>query len=75
MGLFFPKGTPAPIVTKLNTALNATLDNPDLQARLRAVATSVAPPEHRSSDYLRGFLANEIKTWSAAIKESGIQPN
>jgi tripartite-type tricarboxylate transporter receptor subunit TctC len=75
MGLFFPKGTPAPIVTKLNTALNATLDNPDLQARLRAVATSVAPPEHRSSDYLRGFLASEIKTWSAAIKESGIQPN
>jgi tripartite-type tricarboxylate transporter receptor subunit TctC len=75
MGLFFPKGTPAPIVTKLNTALNATLDNPDLQARLRAVATSVAPPEHRSPDYLRGFLASEIKTWAAAIKESGIQPN
>ncbi|HLH92232.1 MAG TPA: tripartite tricarboxylate transporter substrate binding protein [Xanthobacteraceae bacterium] len=75
MGLFFPKGTPAPIVTKLNSALNATLDNPDLQAHLRAVATSVAPPEHRSPDYLRGFLASEIKTWAAAIKASGIQPN
>jgi tripartite-type tricarboxylate transporter receptor subunit TctC len=75
MGLFFPKGTPAPIVTKLNAALNTTLDNADLQAHLRAVATSVVPPEHRSPDYLRGFLASEIKTWGAAIKASGIQPN
>jgi tripartite-type tricarboxylate transporter receptor subunit TctC len=75
MGLFFPKGTPAPIVSKLNTALSATLDREDLQARLRAVATSVVPPERRSPDYLRGFLASEIKTWSAAIKASGIEPN
>ena len=63
------------IVSKLNTALSATLDREDLQARLRAVATSVVPPERRSPDYLRGFLASEIKTWSAAIKASGIEPN
>jgi tripartite-type tricarboxylate transporter receptor subunit TctC len=75
MGLFFPKGTPAPIVTKLNAALSATLDRQDLQGRLRAVATTVVPPEHRSPDYLRGFLASEIKTWGAAIKASGIEPN
>jgi hypothetical protein len=38
------------------------------------VATTVAPPERRSPDYLRGFLASEIKTWGAAIKASGIEP-
>ena len=75
MGLFFPKNTPAPIVSKFNAALNATLDRPDLQARLREVATTVVPPERRSPDYLRGFLASEIKTWGAAIKASGIEPN
>lgn len=75
MGLFFPKNTPAPIVSKFNAALNATLDRPDLQARLREVATTVVPPERRSPDYLRGFLASEIKTWAAAIKASGIEPN
>jgi tripartite-type tricarboxylate transporter receptor subunit TctC len=74
MGLFFPKGTPAPIVGKFNAALGAALDRPDLQARLRDVATTVAPPERRSPDYLRGFLASEIKTWGAAIKASGIEP-
>ena len=75
MGLFFPKGTPAPIVAKFNAALSATLDRPELQARLRDAATTVVPPERRSPDYLRGFLASEIKTWSAAIKASGIEPN
>jgi len=74
MGLFFPKGTPAPIVAKFNAALGAALDRADLQARLREVATTVAPPERRSPDYLRGFLASEIKTWGEAIKASGIEP-
>ena len=74
MGLFFPKGTPAPIVAKFNAALGAALDRSDLQARLRDVATTVAPPERRSPDYLRGFLASEIKTWGEAIKASGVEP-
>src|SRR5215813_9856390 len=74
MGLFFPKGTPAPIITKFNAALGTALDRPDLQARLRDVATVVAPPERRSPDYLRGFLASEVKSWGEAIKASGIEP-
>ena len=28
----------------------------------------------RRLDYLRGFLASEIKTWGEAIKASGIEP-
>ncbi len=75
MGLFFPKDTPAPIVAKFNAALTVALDRPDLQAHLREAATTVVPRERRSPDYLRGFLASEIKTWGAAIKASGIEPN
>jgi tripartite-type tricarboxylate transporter receptor subunit TctC len=75
MGFFFPKNTPAPIVAKFNAALNVALDRPELQARLREAATTVVPPARRSPDYLRGFLASEIKTWGAAIKASGIEPN
>ena len=33
MGFFFPKGTPEPIVQKLNAAINVTLDTPPVQAR------------------------------------------
>ena len=75
MGLFFPKDTPSPIVAKFNAALNVALDRPELQARLREAVTTVVPPERRSPEYLRGYLASEIKTWAEAIKASGIQPN
>ncbi len=75
MGLFFPKGTPEPIVAKFNKALNVVLDRPDLQARLREAATTVVPPDHRSPDYLRDYLASEIAAWAHAIKASGIVPN
>jgi tripartite-type tricarboxylate transporter receptor subunit TctC len=74
MGLFFPKDTPAPIVAKFNAALSWTLDRPEVQARLREAVTTVVPPERRSTDYLRGFLASEIKTWGEAIKASGVEP-
>jgi tripartite-type tricarboxylate transporter receptor subunit TctC len=75
MGLFFPKNTPAPIVAKFNAALKDVLDRPDLQTRLRAVATTVVRPDRRSPEYLRSYLASEIKKWAEAIKASGITPN
>jgi len=75
MGLFFPKGTPAPIVARFNGALRVVLDRPELQARLREAATTVVPPERRSPEYLRSFLDGETKTWAEAIKASGIEPN
>lgn len=75
MGLFFPKNTPAPIVAKFNAALKDVLDRPDLQTRLRTVATTVVRPDRRSPEYLRSYLASEIKKWAEAIKASGITPN
>ncbi len=75
MGMFFPKDTPSPIVAKFNAALGGALDRPELQARLREAATTVVPPERRSPEYLRDFLAGEIKTWGEAIKASGVQPH
>ncbi len=51
------------------------LDRPELQARLREAGTTVVPPERRSPDYLRGFLASEIKTWGEAFKANGIEPS
>ena len=75
MGLFFPKDTPEPIVTKFNGTLRVVLDHPQLHARLREAATTVVPSEQRSPDYLRSFLDREIRTWAGAIKASGIEPN
>jgi tripartite-type tricarboxylate transporter receptor subunit TctC len=74
MGFFLSKGTPEPIVSKLNAAINAALGTDAVQARLRDVATSVVAPERRTPAYLAKFLAGEITKWRATMAESGVTP-
>jgi tripartite-type tricarboxylate transporter receptor subunit TctC len=71
-GFFLPKGTPAPIVAALNAATLATLDSALVQERLKGVGVTVVPPDRRSGDHLRGFVADEIAKWAAVIKASGV---
>ena len=74
MGFFLPKGTPEPIVTKLNAAIVAALDTPAVQDRLRVVATAVVAAERRTPAYLKAFLASEIAKWRATMQASGVTP-
>jgi tripartite-type tricarboxylate transporter receptor subunit TctC len=70
-GFFMPRGTPEPIIRKLNAATIATLDTPAVQERLNAIAASVVAPNRRSPEYLRQFLLSEIDKWAAPIRMSG----
>jgi tripartite-type tricarboxylate transporter receptor subunit TctC len=70
--LFVPKGTPAPIVAKLHQAVVVTLDTPVVQERLKGVGVTVVPPDRRSPEYLRQFVASEIKKWGVIIRASGV---
>jgi tripartite-type tricarboxylate transporter receptor subunit TctC len=74
MAFFLPKGTPEPIVTKLAAAINAALDTPSVQERLRIVATTVVSPERRTPGYLRDYLASEIRKWREIMEASGVTP-
>ena len=71
-GFFFPKGTPAPIVRRLQAGAVATLDTPFVQERLKEVGVTVVAPERRSPEYLKSFLNNEIEKWAVTIKASGV---
>jgi len=71
-GLFLPKGTPEPIVRRLNQAVGAALDTPSVRERFEALGEEVAPPERRSPDYFAKFVAGEIARWSGPIKASGV---
>jgi tripartite-type tricarboxylate transporter receptor subunit TctC len=68
---FYPKGTPAGIVEKLRAALALSMDTPSLQTRMREIGAELAPPERRTPEYLRTFVAGEIAKWAAPIKQSG----
>jgi tripartite-type tricarboxylate transporter receptor subunit TctC len=71
-GLFLPKGTPEPIVRRLNGAVGEALDTPSVRERFEALGEEVAPPERRSPDYFAKFVAGEIVRWSGPIKASGV---
>ncbi len=70
-GLYAPKGTPAPVLAKLNTALKAALKDPEFikkQEGLGAVVASdqrIEPAEHKK------FVQAEINKWGPVIKAAG----
>ena len=72
-GLFFPKGTPEPIVRRLNAALSETLDTPWVHERFKDIVAYVASHDQRSPEYLRKLVASETAKMGAAIRGAGIQ--
>jgi tripartite-type tricarboxylate transporter receptor subunit TctC len=69
---FVPKGTPEPIVRKLNTAMSDTLDDPAIRKRLEELGLEIVPVERRSPEYLVSFLPQEIERWAKPIRQAGI---
>ena len=72
-GLFFPKGTPDPIVRKLNAALGETLDSPWVHDRFKDIVANIAPRDERSPEYLKKLVDSETAKMGAAIRAAGIQ--
>jgi tripartite-type tricarboxylate transporter receptor subunit TctC len=70
--LFLPKGTPAPIVQRLNAAAIATMNNEAVQKRLKDNGVDLVAPERRTPDYLAKFVAAEITKWAGPIKATGV---
>jgi tripartite-type tricarboxylate transporter receptor subunit TctC len=69
---FLPKGTPEPIVRKLNKAMRDMLDNATIRKRLEDLGLEIVPPEQRSPEYLAKFLPEDIERWRKVITTAGI---
>jgi tripartite-type tricarboxylate transporter receptor subunit TctC len=69
-GLFVPKGTPEPTRAKIEKAMQATMANPAVRARLTKVDTD---PSFAPGPALKVKLENEIKNWSRFIDSRGIK--
>jgi tripartite-type tricarboxylate transporter receptor subunit TctC len=72
--LFAPKGTPAPIVEKLNAATVAAMNGPGLKEQLDELAATLVTSERRTPAYLTGFVKAEWDKWGAAIRAGGAIP-
>jgi len=70
---FLPKGTPKPIVDKLNQVTHATMETPAIKERMREIGVTGVAPERQSPEYLAKFVDEEIARWEGPIKSGGLQ--
>jgi tripartite-type tricarboxylate transporter receptor subunit TctC len=70
-GLYAPKGTPAPVLARLNAALRAALKDPDLIKRQEALGLTVINDERLDPAGHRKFVEAEKQRWAKVIKDAG----
>jgi tripartite-type tricarboxylate transporter receptor subunit TctC len=66
-GLSAPKGTPAPIVAKLNQALSVAMDDPTVVKRFADLGYDVVPPAQRSPAQFEDFMRKEVDLWARVL--------
>jgi tripartite-type tricarboxylate transporter receptor subunit TctC len=69
---FLPKGTPEPIVRKLNKAMSDTIDDPSIRKKLEELGLTVVSPERRTPEYLAKYVAEEVERWRKVVQAAGI---
>jgi tripartite-type tricarboxylate transporter receptor subunit TctC len=74
-GIFAPKGTPTPIVDKLAAALDQSLDDPSVNAKVAELGGSIPAKSERTPANFGRFVNAEIARWlpilNAASAETG----
>jgi tripartite-type tricarboxylate transporter receptor subunit TctC len=71
-GVYAPKGTPQPILDKINAALKKALNNPDVKKRLDDANIDIVSTDKISAKGLKDHLEKEINVWGPAIRKSNI---
>ena len=71
-GLSAPKGTPAPVVDKLNKALGVALNDPNVVKRFADLGYDVVPPDKRSAAYFDKFYTDEVALWAKVLGGLGM---
>jgi tripartite-type tricarboxylate transporter receptor subunit TctC len=66
-GLVAPKGTPRPIIDKLNKALGTALDDAAIVKRFADLGYDVVPPAERSPAHFEQFYKDEVELWSRVL--------
>jgi tripartite-type tricarboxylate transporter receptor subunit TctC len=66
--IFAPKGTPAPILARLNAAASKALDDENVHKRLLDLGSDIPKAEARTQAALAALVKSEIEKWSAVLK-------
>ena len=72
--IFAPRGTPAPVVARLNAALRAALEDPAILRRIEELGSIPAQADQRSPEALQALVRSEVDRWATVTRAAGIQP-
>lgn len=70
-GLYAPKGTPKPVLDKLNAALKTALKDAEFDKREQALGAVIVTDARLNPAEHKKFVAAEIDKWGPAIKAAG----
>lgn len=71
-GLYAPRGTPAPVIARLNRALRDALADRDLVARFEATGSQPFAPDRQTPAAAKQLLVDEVAKWSKVIRDNHI---
>lgn len=69
-GIFAPKGTPEPILAKLNNALDKALDDPGVRNRIGELGGSIPEKSERSVAAFDAYVKAEAARWAPILKDT-----
>ncbi|MGB7034527.1 MAG: tripartite tricarboxylate transporter substrate-binding protein [Xanthobacteraceae bacterium] len=70
--LFAPKGTPAPIIAKINADVQKAMQDPAIIKRLTDIGADLPGPDQRSPQALGQLVNSEVNKWVPLIKSAGL---
>ena len=68
--LFAPKGTPKPVLDKLNAAVVKALDDDNVRKRLLELGSVIPTKEQRTPQELANLVTKEIDRWTPILKNA-----
>jgi tripartite-type tricarboxylate transporter receptor subunit TctC len=72
-GLWAPKGTPRPIIARLNAAVAEAFDDPGVQRRIAELGADVPPRQMQTAEAFGAFHKAEVEKWWPFIKSANIK--
>jgi len=72
LGLLAPKGTPQPVVERLNASIRKAVQDPALRARLSPLGLEMPQDATNTPSGFRDFIQSEIDRWVPLIRKAGL---
>jgi tripartite-type tricarboxylate transporter receptor subunit TctC len=70
--LFFPKGTPKPIIERMNAAVAQAMRDEGIVKRMAELGSDLPAPDQRTPEALANLVRAEIDRWVPLVRGAGV---